>query len=98
MKVIKEVIETEWDKKNQKVLEFTAKKLSKVETSGIQETGLKSIFSKFLESNNFYIRIYGIRGIDINRLKEFKAVVQTLSADDPHPAVRKLALSVLERL
>ncbi len=90
LKVINRVMDEEWNNKDQKVLEFTAKKLSQ-----IQYDGLKSIFTTYLESKNFILRIYGIRGIGSNGFKDLRGEIKRLSEEDAHPAVRKVALSAL---
>jgi HEAT repeat protein len=89
----REVVEQEWDSKDQKVVEFTARKLSTTEASG-----LKWFYERFLYSPNVYIRIYALRGIDKNRLRTLREKVEKVSLEDPYPAARNTALSVLERL
>ncbi len=90
---VDEVIETEWESKDQKALEFTGKKLAQ-----LKGRGLKRIFQKFLESKNMLLRIYGIRGITKNQFLDLKDKIKTLSTEDPHSAVRQVALSALEKL
>ena len=89
----REVIEQEWSSKDQKVVEFTAKRLSTTEASG-----LKWFYERFLASANVYVRIYALRGIEKNGLRSLLEKVEKISTDDPYPAARKVALSVLERL
>ena len=92
IKVINRVMDEEWNNKDQKVLEFTGKKLSQV-----QDNGLKSIFTTYLESKNISLRIYGIRGIALNGFTDLRGKIKRVSEEDPHPAVRKVALSALEK-
>jgi hypothetical protein len=89
----REVIDQEWSSKDQKVVEFTAKKLSTTEASG-----LKWFYERFLASTNVYVRIYALRGIEKNGLRSLREKVEEISTDDPYPAARKVALSVLARL
>ncbi|UCF99293.1 MAG: HEAT repeat domain-containing protein [Spirochaetaceae bacterium] len=87
------VIEQEWGSKDQKVVEFTAKKLSVTEAPG-----LKWFYERFLDSPSVYVRIYGLRGIERNRLRILREKVEKVSESDPYPAARQVALSVLSRL
>ncbi len=89
---IEEVIETEWPNKDERVLQFVAKRLSRVESNS-----LKKYLARFLESKNFYIRVYGMRGIELNRINDLRGQIEEMSAEDPHPAVRQVALSVLDK-
>jgi len=92
LKTIKEVIDREWPGKDQKTIELIGKKLSQIE-----HNGLKDIFTKILESSNFIIRIYAIRGMENNRTAGYKEIIKSISMEDPHPAVRKAALLLLEK-
>lgn len=89
----KEVVEQEWESRDQKVVEFTARKLSTTEAAG-----LKWFYERFLDSPNVYVRIYALRGIERNRLRSLREKVEKISTEDPYPAARNTALSVLERL
>jgi HEAT repeat protein len=89
----REVVEQEWGVKDQVVVQFTAKKLSTTEASG-----LRWFYDRFLDSPNVYVRIYALRGIEKNRLGTLRDKVEKVSKDDPYPAARQVALSVLERL
>jgi HEAT repeat protein len=91
--VFREVIEQEWEAKDQKVVQFTARKLSTTEAQG-----LKWFYERFLDSPNVYVRIYALRGIDRNGLRTLRDKVEKVSTDDPYPAARQTALSVLEDL
>jgi HEAT repeat protein len=91
--VFREVIEQEWGSKDQKVVEFTARRLSTTEAPG-----LKWFYERFLNSPNVYVRIYALRGIGRNGLRTLREKVEKVSTDDPYPAARQVALSVLEGL
>jgi HEAT repeat protein len=93
LEVFREVIEQEWDSKDQKVVEFTARKLSTTESPG-----LKWFYERFLNSPSVYVRIYALRGIGKNGLRTLREKVEKTAENDPYPAARKVALSVLERL
>jgi len=91
--VFREVIEQEWGSKDQKVVEFTARRFSTTTASG-----LKWFYERFLASPNVYVRIYALRGIGRNGLRTLRDKVEKASTDDPYPAARQVALSVLEDL
>ena len=91
--LFREVVEQEWGSKDQKIVEFTAKKLSTT-----QAPGLKWFYERFLNSPNVYVRIYALRGIGRNGLRSLRKRVEKVSKDDPYPAARQTALSVLEDL
>jgi HEAT repeat protein len=91
--IFREVIEREWASKDQKVVEFVARKLSTTEAPG-----LKWFYERFLDSPNVYVRIYALRGIGRNGLRVLREKVEKVSTDDPYPAARQVALSVLEAL
>ncbi len=92
LSTIKEVIDREWAEKDQKTIELIGKKLSQIE-----HRGLKDIFAQLIESTNFIVRIYAIRGMENNRTAGYKEIIKSISTEDPHPAVRKAALMLLER-
>lgn len=92
LSTIKEVIDREWPKKDQKTIELIGKKLSQTEHGG-----LKDIFTQIFESTNFIVRIYAIRGMENNHTAGYKEMIKSISTEDPHPAVRKAALLLLER-
>ncbi len=92
MRTIREVIDREWPEKDQKTIELIGKKLSQTE-----HIGLKDIFTKILGSTNFIIRIYAIRGMKYNRTAGYKEIIESISTEDPHPAVRKAAILLLEK-
>lgn len=92
LRTIREVIDREWLEKDNRIIEFIGKKLSQTEQSG-----LKDIFERLIESNNFIIRIYAIRGMENNRTGGYKDIIKSISTEDPHPAVRKAALRLLEK-
>jgi HEAT repeat protein len=93
LKIAAELISRDSGAKNQAALEFTAKKLAQLESPE-----LKSLYEKFLNSVNPALRIYALRGIGKNRFREFRADVEELSENDPHPAVRQIAATVLAAL
>jgi HEAT repeat protein len=90
---VRAVVEEEWSGKNSAVLEFTARRLATLSQGGLGE-----LFGRFLKHPNATIRLYGLRGIRLNRLGALRAEVRALADDDPHPAVRREAQRVLEAL
>jgi len=90
---IEKVIDTEWTSRDQKVVGFTVRILSTRESKGLAD-----LFARFLTHPDVGVRIYALRGIGKNRLRGLREKVETLSEEDPHPAVRRTALTVLDRL
>jgi HEAT repeat protein len=90
---IKKVIAEEWEKETSAVLSYTCKYLSKAENPA-----LKEFFSKMLDHNDVAIKIYGIRGIQLNQVAEQKERIEALTEEGINNAVRKAALSALENL
>jgi HEAT repeat protein len=90
---IRAVVEEEWGRKDPAVLEFTARRLAALELGGLGE-----LFRRFLESPNVAIRLYGLRGVSLNRLGSLREKVRELAEGDPHPSVRRAAQLALEGL
>ncbi|MBN2444741.1 MAG: HEAT repeat domain-containing protein [Spirochaetales bacterium] len=76
-----------------KIVDLIAKKLSITESPLLQD-----IFKNFLQSDNMYIRIYGIRGAALNRFMGLKEKIRILSEKDPVAVVRREALSALTKM
>ena len=93
VEAIEKVIDTEWASRDQKVVGFTARILSTRESKGLAD-----LFARFLTHPDVGVRIYALRGIGRNRLRALREKVETLSEEDPHPAVRRTALTVLEQV
>jgi HEAT repeat protein len=90
---IREVVEREWDSRDQKIVGSTARILSTRESRA-----LAPLFERFLTHPDVTVRIYGLRGIGRNRLSSLRGKVEAISEQDPHPAARRAALAVLEML
>jgi HEAT repeat protein len=90
---VREVVEAEWGSKDPAVLEFTARRLA-----ALKQGGLGELLGRFLDSPNLAVRLYGLRGIRLNRLGSLREKVRALAEGDPHPAVRREAQVVLEGL
>jgi HEAT repeat protein len=90
---VRAVVEAEWGSKDPAALEFTARRLA-----ALKHAGLGELFRRFLDSPNLSLRLYGLRGIRLNRLGLLREKVRELSETDPHPSVRREAQLVLEAL
>ena len=90
---VRAVVEEEWSRKDPAVLEFTVRRLA-----ALKQAGLGELFERFLAHSNVAIRLYGLRGIRLNRLGSLREKVRILAEGDPHPAVRREAQLVLETL
>jgi len=93
MGTLRDVIQQEWDKPDSPVLAYLAKTLS-------TEKGnfLASTFSHFLQHPSYLIQIYGLRGIGLNEMSQFRDAVEKMTKDPFHPSVQKNAAATLEKL
>lgn len=91
IETIKTVLAEEWEKENSPILSYTCKFLSKAENPG-----LKEFYARMLDHNDIAIKIYGIRGIELNKLGIHKERLESLTEEGINNAVRKAALSALE--
>jgi len=90
---IKSVLSEEWEKETSAVLSYTCKFLSKSENPD-----LKEVFARMMDHNDVAVKIYGIRGVQLNRITDYKERVESLTKEGVNNAVRKAALSALESL
>ena len=91
--VIIKVIDEEWEKDNSAVLNYTCKFLS---TS--KESRLEPLFERMLGHKEIAVRIYGIRGIQLNKFGSMKGRLEELTDEKVNNAVRKAALGALEQM
>jgi HEAT repeat protein len=90
---LRALFEREGESGQPKLLEYAAQKLSQ-----LQDERLEAFFLRFLESKNYLLRIYGIRGLAGDGLRAHRDRLEAISRDDPHPSVRKTAGLMLGRL
>ena len=90
---IKTVLAEEWEKEISPVLSYTCKFLSMSKNGG-----LAGLFERMLNHDDVAIKIYGIRGAELNKTSELKKRIESLTEDGVNNAVRKAALSALEKL
>ena len=91
---IREVIQKEWAAERPTMLEYTTRVLS---TASLPEAA--DIYVRLLEHPNFVLRIYGVRGIALNGLEQYKDRIRELSENEAeHASVRRNAASELERM
>jgi HEAT repeat protein len=91
--VFRRVIEKHWDKEKSRVLERTAYYLSLSES-----TMLEGFYSRFLDSGELAIIIYGIRGVARNQILSLKEAVEAFASEGNNRSIRKAALAALESL
>jgi HEAT repeat protein len=87
------VMEQEWKKDNSQLLDGICKTLSQQEFSAFAPH-----YEKMLDHKSFIIQIYGIRGIQKNRLTGLKSRIEEFSKEKYHPQLRKHALAAMESL
>jgi HEAT repeat protein len=87
------VMEQEWTKDNSFLLDAVCKLLSQKEFSGFD-----GLYERMLQHKSFVIQIYGIRGIQKNRVSRLRADVEKFTNEKFHPQLRRTALAALEVL
>ena len=91
--VLMEILRNEWDKENSQILDQMGRKMSTTDNPELEEFLLR-----LLDHPNFIIRMYAVRGISRNRLSQHRATIEELTEEGHHPALRREAVSGLERL
>ena len=91
--VIKVVLADEWEKDNSAVLSYSCKFLSKAEN-----TKLEPLFEQMLNHSDVAIKIYGIRGVELNGFGSLKERIEKLTEEGVNNSVRKAALAAVEQL
>ncbi len=90
---LRALVDQQWESANPRLLEYASQKLSR-----LKEPRLRDLFLRFLESKNYLLRIHGIRGLATIEAREQRGRIEGLSRGDPHPAVRRTAELILNRL
>ncbi len=88
---VKKVFAEEYEKETSPILGHVCNFLSKQENSG-----LKDLYLRMLDHNDVAIKIYGIKGIELNGFKDLKEKLEAITESAGNNAVKKNALSVLE--
>ena len=88
---LRALVDQQWAGKNPRLLQYAAQKMSQMKEPRLRET-----FLRFLDSKDYLLRIYGIRGLAASGAGE-RGRIEQLSRDDPHPAVRRTAELILSR-
>jgi len=88
---LKKVLEPKWDKDKDGELGAFCKTLS---TSEWKE--LKPFYIRMMANKDFVIRIYGIRGVKLNKIISLKDAVQSLDSEKESVNVRREAKAALE--
>jgi HEAT repeat protein len=86
---IRAAIDADWNARNTKALQSEAKVLS-----AVRYPGLEPIFDKLLGSPDSALRIYAIKGIEINGFSGLKVKLMEIAAKDPFPYIQAEAKRV----
>jgi len=92
MKALRTLLEREWTKENSRLLDEACKQLSLQTVAGNGD-----LYQKMLSHRSFIIRIYGIRGIGRNNIREATDQLRQLAKEGASPQERKEARLVLEQ-
>ncbi len=91
---INKVMKEEWEKDESYILDYTCKMLSTKKSNE-----LKPLYKKMLNHpSHINLLIYGLRGVQLNKISSLKAEVEKLTGDSVSRGVRSLAKSVLTEL
>jgi HEAT repeat protein len=93
LEVFKKVIFENWERENSKILERSAYFLSLAESPE-----LEGLYSKFLDSGELVIIIYGIRGVARNDMGSLKGRIEQFAEEGNHRSIRKAALAALDQM
>ncbi len=91
--IIETVIAKEWDRSNSAILGALCKALSTAEWSG-----LDGIYDRMLGHKDLAIRIYGLRGIRLNKFVQLRERIVPLTEKGIPEIIRKNALDTLSAL
>lgn len=87
---MKKVFDSEFDKENSWIFNYTCNSLSTTES-----TSLEWFYNKMLDHKNYIIRIYAIRGIKLNKvLTLYGRVKEIADNDNENKVLRKVAASL----
>ena len=85
------IIDDEWEKDSSYFLNHIGKLFSQTESGK-----LKPIFERFLDHKEITVKLYGIRGIGLNRFGSLKGRLEDLTHDEQPRVIRQNALDALE--
>jgi HEAT repeat protein len=90
---IAEAVNADTRARDQKALLWEARVLSSA-----RAPGLKEIFERFLENADPYVRLYAIKGIELNAFSALKEKLLRMAEKDPLPGIKKEAARVADKL
>lgn len=93
LEALLKIVEEEWTKDNSYFLNHIGKQFSQAESGK-----LEGIFERFLGHKEINIRLYGIRGIGLNRFGALKERLEELTDEKQPRVIRQNALDALEEL
>ncbi|MEX2444559.1 MAG: HEAT repeat domain-containing protein [Alkalispirochaeta sp.] len=90
---ILEVVESEWDEENSRVLDTIGRIISQVENPEIEP-----IATRYIDHPNFILQIYGLRAVARSRLTGLAEITEERQEEGNHRAVRQAAARALEQI
>ncbi len=88
------LMDEEWEKPASPILDYTCKVLSTTKSRG-----LGKLYSRMLGyEKTMNLKIYGLRGIKLNKITRFKSRVEELTTDKNPKQIRQIARDTLESL
>lgn len=90
---IQEVIAAEWDKRNSRILDHTARSLSTLDTNQLNE-----LYISFLDHPDITMQLYGIRAVGRNRITSQRERLEEIAEEASNQALRRTARASLESM
>jgi hypothetical protein len=88
---ILKIMDQEWKKDNSHLLDAVCKLSSRKEYPEFD-----ALYERMLQHKSFVIQIYGIRGIQKNRIGRLRSAVEEFAKEKYHPQLRRAASAALE--
>ncbi|MDA3949813.1 MAG: HEAT repeat domain-containing protein [Spirochaeta sp.] len=91
--VVMEVINTEWDDQNSRLLDVIGRVIS-----GVEDQRIEPYAERLIDHPNFILQIYALRAVGRSRLMSLHEIADDRSSEGNHRAVRSAAIRSLEQL
>lgn len=90
---IMEVIESEWEEEDSRLLDTIGRIISQVEDPRVEP-----IVTRYIDHPNFILQIYGLRAVGQSRLTGLTEITEARQEEGNHRAVRQAATRALQQL
>ncbi|MCA1754822.1 MAG: HEAT repeat domain-containing protein [Spirochaeta sp.] len=90
---IQKVIAAEWEERNSRILDHTARSLSTLETAQLNE-----LYVSFLDHPDITMQLYGIRAVGRNSITSQRERLETIAEEATNQALRRTARAALDSM